>query len=278
MAKWLLRLLNRLLSLVVGLVLVVAIVYSGFALWDNRQILASAENSLSDMAPSEDLLEEPETNEDRDLKTTDDADTMADEEEETELSELFKELKDINQDIGAWITMPGTEINYPVVRGENNIYYVSTDIYGSFAIVGSIFLDFRNKDDYTDTYNLLYGHNMSEHRMFSDVNLYKEEEFFNENQKGYFYLPTGAHWLQSISIIVTDAADSWMLNPQSWQDISTERMLELVQQNALFVSEEGMEALLAKIEAEEELHIVALSTCSNEFTDARTILLTLLDP
>ena len=174
--------------------------------------------------------------------------------------------------------MPGTNIDYPVVRGENNIEYVSTDIYGNFAIVGSIFLDFRNQDDYSDIYNLLYGHNMSEHRMFSDVNLYKDEEFFNENQKGYFYLPTGAHWLQSISIIVTNAGDSWLLNPNSWQDKPTEKILELVQKDALFISEDGMEALLAKIEAEEELHFVALSTCSNEFTDARTILLTLLDP
>ena len=278
MAKTLLRLLNRLLSLVVGLALVAAVFYAGYALWDNRQIVASAENPFSDMAPSADMLDEPDTEENKTGKTDGEAETASGEQEETELSKLFEQLKAINPDIGAWITMPGTAIDYPVVQGANNIEYISKDVRGKFAIVGSIFLDSRNTDDYSDIYNLLYGHNMSEHRMFSDVNLYKEEEFFYENQTGQIYFPTGAHWLQSISIIVTDAADSWMLNPQSWQDISTEKMLELVQQNALFVSEEGMEALLAKIEAEEELHIVALSTCSNEFTDARTILLTLLDP
>ena len=262
MSRNLLRFLNRLLDIVVGLALVVALAYAGYALWDNWQIVQSANNPLSDMAP----------------ENTEAAREEQEEEEETELGKLFRQLKDINPDIGAWITMPGTQISHAVVRGSNNIEYISKDIYGNFAVVGSVFLDSRNAADYSDTYNLLYGHNMSEHRMFSDVNLYKEEQFFNENQKGYIYFPTGAHWLQSVAIILTDAADSRIMNPRSWKDLPADIMLEAVRKNALFVSDAGMEALNAKLEAGEEPRFVALSTCSTEFTDARTILLTLMDP
>lgn len=269
MAKRFLCVCNRLFTTLIVLSLTVAILYSGYALWDNRQIYAVAET----------VMEEAQN-----IKAYTDVEAMAleqseeNETQETELQAMFLQLKEINPDICAWVFMQGTKIDYPVVHSSNNIEYVSTDIYGNFAIVGSIFLDFRNNDDNTDLYNLLYGHNMSEHRMFSDVNLYKDEDFFKENQQGAYYTPNGSHWLQTISVFITTASNSWLMNPRSWQDIQAEKILELVQNDALFVSEEGLNALKAKIKAEKPLHIVALSTCSNEFTDARTILLTLMDP
>ena len=312
MAKWFLRTANGAISQVTGLCLIVALLYAGYALWDNQQIYASADNGLRELAPSMEMTDDNKMSEEtgtksektRDTETTESEEskiqagrlnqdneppkeaavqqnaeeTAEDAGTETELSKLFKQLKEINEDIGAWITMPGTAIDYPVVQGDNNIQYVSTDIYGNFAIVGSIFLDNRNREDYSDTYNLLYGHNMSEHRMFSDVNLYKDENFFNEHQKGYIYFPSGAHWLQTISITVTPASDSWILNPLSWTEIDGETMLEQVQASALYISETGMEAMKKKLDAGKMPKIVALSTCSNEFTDARTILLTLMDP
>ena len=278
MAKGLLRLLNRLLSLITGLALVAAVLYSGYALWDNRRIYASAENPLSDMAPGTELAENQGAGEDGTRRTADSAEDASDGDEETELETLFRQLKAINPDIGAWITMPGTAIDYAVVRGTNNIEYISKDVRGNFAIVGSIFLDSRNQEDYSDIYNVLYGHNMTEHRMFSDVNLYKDEEFFKENQTGTIYFPTGSHTLQSVSVIVTNASNSWLFNPLAWQNQTPEKILELTQMDAVFVSETGMEALQAKFEAGEAPQFVALTTCSNEFTDARTILLTLLDP
>lgn len=263
MSKRFLRLGNGLFSFVTALVLVTALLYSGYALWDNGQIYAAAENVMEEARSIRDQSNVDEENE---------------ENQETELQGMFRQLHEINPDICAWVTMYGTAIDYPVVHSADNIDYVSTDIYGHFAIVGSIFLDYRNIDDGTDTYNLLYGHSMSEHRMFGDVNLYKDEKFFEENQRGAYYTEDGAHWLQTISIILTTSNDSGVFNPEPWERFSFDTILELVQQNALFVSEAGLEALQAKIEAGEEIHIVALSTCSSEFTDARTILLTLMDP
>ena len=96
--------------------------------------------------------------------------------------------------------------------------------------------------------------------------------------KATLYLPTGSHKLQSLSIILTNANDSSIFNPTPWYEYDDEKALEVIQKNALFLSEEGMEALQAKIDAGEPVQILALSTCSNEFTDARTILLTLMDP
>ncbi len=202
----------------------------------------------------------------------------ATEEPESEMTVLFRRLKEINPDIGAWILMPDTGIDHPVVQGKHAFSYLSTDVYGNFAIVGSIFLDFRNVADYTDTYNLLYGHNMSEHRMFSDVNLYKEEAFFRDHPTGTLYLPDGIHTLQTLAVLVTPASNSTIFNPVPWNRAEGDDILRMVQEDALLTNETGLDELSASIGAGERPRIVALSTCSGEYTDARTILLTLLEP
>ena len=191
---------------------------------------------------------------------------------------MFGQLKAINEDITAWITMPGTAIDYPVMQGSSNYSYISKDVYGNFALSGSIFLDYRNSKDYNDLYSLLYGHNMSQHRMFSDINLYKEETFFNENTLGILLLPDGNHILESVSVIVTPASDSGMMNPENWNHLDGEEIYRMAQENALFTCEQGLEDLREKIEEGETPRLISLSTCSDEFTDARTILLTLMDP
>lgn len=190
----------------------------------------------------------------------------------------FDQLRAINPEITAWLTMMGTAIDYPVMQGSTNFSYLNKDAYGEFALAGSIFLDSRNDSAYQDVYSLLYGHDMSKHRMFGDLNLYKDEAFFKENHLGILLTPDGGHLLQTVACIVTSAGNSAMFNPENWRHFTTDQMLEAMQEDALHISEEGMEALQARIDAEEAFRIVALSTCTSEFTDARTILLTLMDP
>lgn len=190
----------------------------------------------------------------------------------------FDELKAINPDVNGWLTMPETAIDYPLVQGETNYSYINTDVYGEFALSGSIFLDSRNDNEYLDVYSLLYGHNMSKHRMFGDVNLYKDQEFFEANQQGELYLPDKKHTLQAVSCIVCSASDWVRFNPERWSELTNEEILQYAQEDALYVSETGLNALQTVLEAGEKPRLVALSTCSNEFTDARTILLTIMDP
>lgn len=190
----------------------------------------------------------------------------------------FEELRAINPDVNGWLTMPETEIDYPLVQGETNFSYINTDIYGNFALSGSIFLDSRNDNEYLDVYSLLYGHNMNKHRMFGDVRLYKDSEFFEKNQQGELYLPDKKHTLQSISCIICSSSDWIRFNPERWSELTNEEILQYAQEDAVNVSETGLKALQTVLDAGEKPRLVALSTCSDEFTDARTILLTIMDP
>ena len=189
----------------------------------------------------------------------------------------FDELKAINPDVNGWLTMPETAIDYPLVQGETNYSYINTDVYGEFALAGSIFLDSRNDNEYLDVYSLLYGHNMSKHRMFGDVNLYKDQEFFEKNQQGELYLPDRKHTLQAVSCIVCSASDWVRFNPERWKELTNEEIVQYSKDDALYVSETGLNALQTILDAGEKPRLLALSTCSDEFTDARTILLTLIE-
>ena len=71
-------------------------------------------------------------------------------------------------------TMP---VRYPVLQGEDNLTYINKDVYGNFALAGSIFLDSNCDRSFQKKYSLLYGHHMAEHKMFGDLDLYEKQKF-----------------------------------------------------------------------------------------------------
>ena len=112
------------------------------------------------------------------IRETDEGDTAQDdkteneEDEETDKSGSaedftvdFDALKQINSDIAAWIRIPGV-LDYPVVQGTDNSYYLHHTFRKEYNIAGSIFLDSRNASDFSDRKNIIYGHNMRDGSMF----------------------------------------------------------------------------------------------------------------
>lgn len=86
----------------------------------------------------------------------------------------FDALLDINKDVVGYIQIKDTSISYPVVRGEDNDYYLNHDIYGSVNKSGTIMMDYRNdisKNDTSDNY-IVYGHNMAIGTFFAGLNDY----------------------------------------------------------------------------------------------------------
>lgn len=85
----------------------------------------------------------------------------------------FTELKKINPDIVAWIYIPGLDINYPVVHGSDNKYYLTHTATKKKNKNGAIFLAVENKPDFTDDNTIIYGHNMKNNTMFANLHDYK---------------------------------------------------------------------------------------------------------
>ena len=240
-----LRLLNSLVSLALVIVLFLFGAYAVYALWDNNQVYQAAEDvqmELKKLKPSADGEDGP----------------------------TFEELLKINPDVCAWITMDGTKIDYPVLQGENNLSYINKDVYGRFALAGSIFLDCRNQKDFSDPYNLLYGHHMSESHMFGDLDLYEKETFFRKNTTGTLLLPGKVYDLKVLAFIRVTASEEEIFNLDVFRNDSA-GVARFTQQKAQLKNEE-----LETIGPDDQL--LALSTCSSDFTDARVIVLTKMIP
>lgn len=102
----------------------------------------------------------------------------------------WDKLYDINNDIVAWIDIPGTSVDYPVVRTSDYDYYLSHDIHKKYSKYGAIFIDKRIRNSLFESKNLiLYGHNMGRYTdiMFSSFMKYKEQTYFKEHKYVYFY-------------------------------------------------------------------------------------------
>lgn len=81
-----------------------------------------------------------------------------------------------------WIKIDETYIDYPVVKYQDNEFYLNHGYDLKENIAGAIFMDRRNLGNQFDQHTIIYGHRMKNNTMFTDLNLYLDERFFNENQ------------------------------------------------------------------------------------------------
>ncbi len=107
----------------------------------------------------------------------------------------FDELEKENPDIHGWITIPNTNIDYPIVQSfsEDDLFYVNHNIDKKKSAAGAIFTQKLNQRDFTDRNTVIYGHNMRNGSMFRHLHKFKKEDFFNENR--YIYIYTRGHIL-----------------------------------------------------------------------------------
>ncbi|MCD7739480.1 MAG: class B sortase [Lachnospiraceae bacterium] len=104
----------------------------------------------------------------------------------------FASLQEINEDVYAWIDIPGTEISYPILQHPTDEeYYLKRDIEGNYDSNGSIFSQASyNTNDMTDPVTVFYGHNMKSGAMFGDLEeTYSDAEKFAEYNEIVIYLP-----------------------------------------------------------------------------------------
>ena len=182
---------NRILSIMAGILILLMLSYGMYSLWDTYKIYA---NSFAD----EELLK---------FRPTDDG----------EDNPTLKDLKKLNPDVKAWIQVPKTNIDYPVVQGQDDMEYINKNVYGEFELSGAIFLSCLNKDDFSDPYNLVYGHNMKNGGMFADVADFTNKEYFETHQKGKLYLTDATRKIRFFACMKVTAADAKIYHPDGYR-------------------------------------------------------------
>ncbi len=117
----------------------------------------------------------------------------------------FEELWKTNEEIYAWIQIPGTDIDYPIAqRADDDAYYLNHTIEGTEGLPGSIYTEAVNSKDFTDFNTVIYGHNMKNGSMFAGLHKYEDKEFLEENPYVYIYLPDKTLKYQIFATVVFD--------------------------------------------------------------------------
>lgn len=102
----------------------------------------------------------------------------------------FESLWKTNEDVYAWITVPGTIIDYPILQHEtDDSYYLNYTIDGVEGYPGCIYTEHMNSKDFTDNNTVIYGHNMRNGTMFTDLHKFRDGDFFAEHDTVYIYTP-----------------------------------------------------------------------------------------
>ena len=120
-------------------------------------------------------------------------------------------LRAVNPDIVAWIYVPDSPINYPVVQGDDNEEYLHKAFDGStgwLASAGTIFLDSTNSSDFSDRNSALYGHHMNDGLMFASLSDWQNNDEFNAHRDIYVLTPQGNYRLKTFALVKTTGDDA----------------------------------------------------------------------
>lgn len=234
-AKRIVRLTDSLVNIAIGFVLFVILLYGGYALWDTYAVFdkASIGSEIMHYKPT---VENP----------------------------TLDELHALNPDVQAWLSIDDTNIDYPVVQGPDNSKYLDKDFYGEYSLGGSIFLDFMNSPDFSDFYNLLYGHHMDGGAMFGDVKEFEDKAFFDTHSTGLLVTRGKTYDLEIFSCMAVSAYDPYIFNPGVPDIEKRQELLSYISENSLHYIEKNIST---------DDHIIALSTCSTATTNGRTIVI-----
>ena len=179
--------------------------------------------------------------------------------------EVVKIEKKITDKQVAWLTVEGTGVDFPIMQGDDNFEFLNTDPYGEFSMGGSIYLDCHNKKDFSDGYNLLYGHHMSGGAMFGCLDRFADEKYFNEHKEGVLITEEGRFEYNLFAVAYADALDTELF---SLTRTTRSKALSKLKECSLIYTEDPAA----------ELSLLAMSTCAGEKETSRLMVFGTLTP
>jgi len=229
------RLLDSIIDLMVLLLFLTGMAFGGYALWDSQQLYqeAKAERYEQYKPVAGDSL-------------------------------TFAQLQEINPDVFGWLTVYGTNIDHPLVQGEDNAAYVNTSVTGESLLSGSIFLDHRNRKDLSDFNSIIYGHHMDRQMMFGEIGEFSERTYFEEHQYGNLYVDGRDHGIEFFAFLQVDAYDSRIYTPAIEGEADRQGYLGYLLVKAKYTR---------PVSVGSSDHLILLSTCTSDATNGRHILM-----
>lgn len=159
-----------------------------------------------------------------------------------------------------WIAAPELGIDYPVMQGEDNQYYLNHLPDGRYNVVGSVFMDAQNDPLLGDPLTLVYAHHVGGGEMFSPLVNYRSQTFLEQHPTMMYYTPEKAYTVEIFAAQEVDGADGAFL----WEYEGGENQA----QSALWLEERMAASDIAGPRPQAQDSLLALVTCYSLREDA----------
>ena len=177
----------------------------------------------------------------------------------------FEKLAKTNRDVRAWLYHPGMGINLPVVQAGDNEYYLRRGFNRYTRKAGTLFIDYRNRGNFSDRNTIIYGHGRRDLTMFGKLHFYKNPEYCEQHPFLYLYVPGHRYRLEIVTTGYTkDASMYYDLPAGDYWDELVEKLMERSPYDF-------------GIPLSPDDHYVTLSTCAYDYQDERWLVIARID-
>ena len=170
-------------------------------------------------------------------------------------------LREVNPDVVGWIFLPNSMINYPLMQGDDNQFYLEHTWEGNENPYGSIFLETRNNPDLTDFNTIIYGHNMLNGSMFAGLSYFAYQWHWDWNRYVYIVTDDGILRYEVFSSYAADV-DSATYGLSFQQPETRENFIRLALENS---------EIATAITPASTDRIITLSTCTGLGYESRRV-------
>ncbi len=176
-------------------------------------------------------------------------------EKNDEVSVNFDSLKEINPDVVGYIEVNNTNISYPVVKADDNDYYLTHNLKNEYNSSGWVFMDYRNDLDGKDKNIIIYGHNMRDGSMFGSLKDILNSDWYQNEANKYITLITENETLKyEVFSVYQIEKEDYYITTGFKNDIEYEEFLKTITNRSIHDFD---------VEANSEDTILTLSTCAN---------------
>ena len=171
-----------------------------------------------------------------------------------------------NPNIVGWLYSEGTPINYPVVQGTDNSYYLTHLYDGTYNANGCLFLDCRVNRDFSSLHSIIYGHYMRSGAMFASLAGYKDQSYYEEHPT-LMLMATDENYTVALFAGYVASVDD-----PAWEVVFSDASAF----EAWLIQAQERSTFDSSVKPTSNDRILTLSTCSYEFNNARYVVLGVL--
>lgn len=195
----------------------------------------------------------------------------SEEKEPVDIPVDFISLKEKNPDIYAWITIPGTKVDYPILqKPEDDSYYLNHTVDGVEGLPGAIYTESIHNQEFTESNTVIYGHNMKNDTMFGSLHDYERADFFKNYREVFIYTPEHILTYEIFAAVTYSS----VYIPFTY-DFTTDEGYQAFL-DSVYDSKNMTNQFAEDVEVTTDDHIITMSTCINNKPNNRYLVLAVL--